>query len=738
MQRKSLIIYSSLIAFMLIVISIMLFYIMRPTAFSLSSSELYYQHYGWGKWQYQKDLENKQPITQITLQNPSEYSGVAVEFNSLINLSKAYENEKVIIWIKLNKPQKGILFGLSDFVLNKKTNTYTMSSSMINLKNYPNLEQLDWQKAEIPLRDFPPSGEFWAAGITKTYPMDWAHIFAYRFQISGPENSFSIKSIEITNKKLVSTYQFSDLLPNFQKLKNTIKINQLGYFPNASKTAYCSNQAKYFSLINFHTKQEVYKNKLILKKAKDSASGDKIFELNFSSYNTPGKYQLKINNQLSAPFLIHKDSLPLKKMFYQVLNFYYAQRCGTETKATDGTGHQLCHENDAYAGDELIDTTGGWHDAGDFSKQIVYGSIAVTQLLDTYAKFPPKNPLSKKLISEICYELDWFLTMQLDSGGVYHRLMTPQFANAYYAKWIKPNKDTQERFLYDISTLSTASFAGSLAYASRLIKTTDTKRAKKYLAAAELAWKFLEANPQPIFDNFTQDKEDQNKRTWAAIELYLATKQPKYQKYFLKNWKAENELPIPSWEKPLSSGLLHYANLYPNQDLSIKIFKSLKKSAENIVAQSKVNGYPNALYDWEYYWGSNSVVLNKNYLLFAAYHQFKNNTYLETAKAQLGYILGQNPMATSYVTGIGTSYTHFPWHQNNGANFPLLKGMLVGGPNQYPSGADILLSQLIKQKTPPAKCYVDKAYLKIGSWASNEPQVNLNSALLYTLGELIK
>ena len=209
-----------------------------------------------------------------------------------------------------------------------------------------------------------------------------------------------------------------------------------------------------------------------------------------------------------------------------------------------------------------------------------------------------------------------------------------------------------------------------------------------------------------------------------------------YLNFFQKNWQSEKELAIPSWEKPLTLGLLHYAAKYPKEKITQKITSSLQKSADSYVSQIKINGYPNALFDWEYYWGSNAVVLNKNYLLFAAYKTFKKQAYLETAKSQFDYILGQNPMGVSYITGIGTSFTHFPWHPNNGINFPLLKGLLVGGPNQYKNGADILLTNLINRKTPPAKCYIDKSYLKLGSWSSNEPQINLNSTLLYTISQL--
>jgi len=95
----------------------------------------------------------------------------------------------------------------------------------------------------------------------------------------------------------------------------------------------------------------------------------------------------------------------------------------------------------------------------------------------------------------------------------------------------------------------------------------------------------------------------------------------------------------------------------------------------------------------------------------------------------LDYLLGRNPTGYSYVTGYGAMTPQHPHHRisnGDGVKAPV-PGMLVGGPNPgqedqcsgYPSAL-------------AAKSYVDAAC----SYASNEPAINQNAALILLAGAL--
>jgi endoglucanase len=97
---------------------------------------------------------------------------------------------------------------------------------------------------------------------------------------------------------------------------------------------------------------------------------------------------------------------------------------------------------------------------------------------------------------------------------------------------------------------------------------------------------------------------------------------------------------------------------------------------------------------------------------------------------QLHYILGVNPYATSYVTGLGTTRPMHPHHRPSAADGIVepVPGLLVGGPDQYRD--DAILAGLFTAATPPALCYADVQ----ASYASNEICINWNAPLVFVAG----
>ena len=102
------------------------------------------------------------------------------------------------------------------------------------------------------------------------------------------------------------------------------------------------------------------------------------------------------------------------------------------------------------------------------------------------------------------------------------------------------------------------------------------------------------------------------------------------------------------------------------------------------------------------------------------------NKYEEMAKAQLSYILGNNPSAKCFVTGFGSNSPKNPHHRPSVAKKEAMPGMLVGGPEP------LLLDDVAKKQLkdcPPAKCYLDDT----DSYSTNEITIYWNSPLVFLI-----
>ena len=131
-----------------------------------------------------------------------------------------------------------------------------------------------------------------------------------------------------------------------------------------------------------------------------------------------------------------------------------------------------------------------------------------------------------------------------------------------------------------------------------------------------------------------------------------------------------------------------------------------------------------------YFWGSNSFVIN-NLLVLALAHDFsKQPKYLDGVVTGMGYLLGQNPLGQSYVTGYGKKPLEHPhhrfWSQQANAKYPSAPaGALSGGPN---SSIDDPYAKAAGLKgCAPEKCFVDH----IEAYSVNEITINWNAPLAW-------
>ncbi|MFB3828682.1 MAG: glycoside hydrolase family 9 protein [Bryobacteraceae bacterium] len=140
----------------------------------------------------------------------------------------------------------------------------------------------------------------------------------------------------------------------------------------------------------------------------------------FSDVTRPGMYQVSVGEELSVPFFIRQDVW--RRTLPKAVGYYRQQRCGVEVPNV----HPVCHLDDARRRDtgEHIDTTGGWHDAGDLRKWMsatLLNGIALLRLARNLGeKWDAAGSGLRALHEEVRWGNRYFLKMQDRDGLVWN------------------------------------------------------------------------------------------------------------------------------------------------------------------------------------------------------------------------------------------------------------------------------------------------------------------------------
>jgi endoglucanase len=347
----------------------------------------------------------------------------------------------------------------------------------------------------------------------------------------------------------------SDTEDVIELTKDNIHINQIGYRTADKKQVIVSGKASGFAVINGINGVQVFAGEL-MNGGLDSDSGDELYYGDFTEVRTAGTYYIVV------PGIGQTDSFVIGDKVYNelkagLLKSFYYQRCGMdlEEKFAGVWAHPACHTGKGKIyGDEKIeiDGNGGWHDAGDYGKYVVPGSVAAADLMMTWEFFPESCgdniniPESGNgvpdILDEARVELEWLLKMQdQNTGGVYHKLTSGSFPPLA----MMPQDDLSELLFSPFSAAATGDFAAVTAMASRIYKDFDGKFARACLKASEHAWNWLQnnvssagfTNPRDITTGEYGDDSDLDERIWAAAELYRATGDAVYNEYIKSNYQ---------------------------------------------------------------------------------------------------------------------------------------------------------------------------------------------------------
>jgi len=565
---------------------------------------------------------------------------------------------------------------------------------------------------------------------------------------------------------------FSGLIASAQSKsdggKDKIRLNQIGFYPNAPKVAVVLTNKKGSFTLQSADKKVVYKGQL-KKSGQPDFAGQYTWIADFSAFSKPGKYVLNVPGLgTSYPFSISRNVH--QEIADATIKAFYFMRASTPIlekyagKWHRAMGHPdtkvLVHASAVSEGrpeGSLVSSPRGWYDAGDYNKYIVNSGITTYTLLSLYEDFPEYMKTVKlnipesgngvpDLLNETLWNLRWMLTMQ-DSvdGGVYHKL-----TNAAFDKMEMPDKATEPRYLIQKSTAATLDFAAVMAQSARVFRQYEVQLpnfADSCREAALKAWEWAQTHPHIIYnkyvlnDNFKPkittgdygDGEVRDEFIWAASELFVTLKDIKYVHKI--NVIPDIKMPLPSWSQVR---VLGYYTIARNSEriagTGYKNIAEIKKRivnyANGLIKDADKTAYKAVMYKKKanFIWGSNSVAANQGIALIQAYKITGDKKYLKYALDNLDYILGRNGTGYSFVTGYGSKTPMHPHHRPSVADGIVdpIPGLLSGGANPGDEDHIPLPSSI------PDQAYIDNDQ----AYAANEVAINWNAPMAYLLNAL--
>ena len=524
----------------------------------------------------------------------------------------------------------------------------------------------------------------------------------------------------------------------------SLKTNQVGYRQTVlgtedfiNKYAYVSywlidldpfeltTNQRAFSLIEADSGDIMFDGELSLRLAYDSGTDDaygsnyalaNVYEADFSEATVEDGYYYIFWSGVgrSWPFYIG-DSVydsPFKLVFHEL----YQQRCGTALleEYTDWP-HEKCHDQNvlrttvdintasdpftalpAHTTGEEVYAIGGYHDAGDYDKNINHLAV-VDSLVDLYETNPDKFksdelglPESGNGIPDILDEALWaievYTVLQEDDGGVSGGIETTGYPgyddmpeDDPYTVWYAYASDPKSSYI----------FAGAAAKLSRVLAAIDSDKAKEFLEYAESAFNWADEAQLDV----TYDCSD--KGSYAAAELLKTTGESKYdiayQEYSV--FKDGLDYYPADWDTVDTHPLWAYATA----DAADPTYKNASAAliiswASRLLVYAEETGYRRFKQHYcPISFGSGSTPA-QSHLLFAAYELTGNEDFYKWLSYISDITLGANEEGISYVTGSGPHSVYYPLHTPSladGIDAPV-PGIVVYGPARYTSDSGIL------------------------------------------------
>ncbi|WP_298482867.1 glycoside hydrolase family 9 protein [uncultured Ruminococcus sp.] len=466
--------------------------------------------------------------------------------------------------------------------------------------------------------------------------------------------------------------------------------------------------------------------------------------------------------------------------------YFYYQRQGIDLKPeyAGEFARENLHPNDISVkkwsdrnnpGAETYDVSGGWYDAGDYGKYVSPAAATVEDLLLAYELFPdafadmdleipetdPDNSRyvdAPGILSEIKWELDMLLKMEHSSkdGSFY--------AAANYRDGVIYLEDT----LYQTSTyqsddsetdlrshLATAGAAAVFAHAYIVYKDIPayTEFAEECLATALRAWDWVTDSSNAMHMSisaanrtYTFTQEELNRDMfWAAGALYRAltlsgVDASAFENYLIENCNAAENTNCFNSSMSLSYnhagesflGFFHY--LYGNNQANEEIAKVFSKFSTWRANMLRNNTWGTTFPEWGCWWGSNKQVAQNamtlllGSIILEGQDLLPENT-VTAAENAFHYLLGENPISFSYVSGNGENCVENIYSGIYSNDARLDPYQIPAG--YFTEGSDYYDNRHLSKFN--GKCYLDSD----GEYTTNENTIYGNAAMILLTAAII-
>jgi endoglucanase len=557
-----------------------------------------------------------------------------------------------------------------------------------------------------------------------------------------------------------------------------VRVNQVGYLPHGPKNATIVTDATEALAWALHAGDgTVVATGTTTPRGVDAASGQNVHTVDFAGVTAAGTgYTLVADSETSHPFDIAPDVY--QRLRGDALQFFYIQRSGI---AIDGelvgeqyarpAGHVGVAPNTGDTDvpcqpgvcDYRLDVRGGWYDAGDHGKYVVNGGIATYQLLSSYERtkyavtagggaglgdstlrVPERGNGVPDVLDEARWELEFLMRMQVPAG---EELAGMAHHKIHDRNWtgipMQPEDDPELRELHPPSTAATLNLAATTAQCARLYANYDAAFAAQCLASARRAWAAAQAHPDVYASGSDgngggaySDDDVSDEFYWAAAQLYLTTGEAAFRDALEASPHHTGDVFTTTgfnWPATAALGRLDLATIpngLPATDRE-RLRESVVDAAGDYLStlEDEAYGLPMPGHRNNYFWGSNSNILNNIVVLATAYDLTGDTTFRDGALQGTDYLLGRNALNHSYVTGWGerspqNQHSRIFAHQADASLPNPPAGSLAGGANAF---LDDPFASGLLTGCAPQFCYVDD----IASYSTNEVAINWNSALAW-------
>ena len=573
--------------------------------------------------------------------------------------------------------------------------------------------------------------------------------------------------------KLILTVLLSIILfqTNGQQSTAWIRINQLGYAPDGTKTAVLAAKTAAktttFELIEANTHKTVL-SAPIGKSFGNYGPFTDTRRLDFSAYKKEGRYFIKAGATTSPTFTITATAYENAADF--CLRYMRQQRSGFNPFLKDS-----CHTHDGYTlyapvpDSTHIDVVGGWHDASDYLQYSTTTANAVFHLLAAWRDFPTvfgdkqqANGLDganqiPDVLDEAKWGLDWLLKMnprpdwlfnQLGDDRDHRGMRIPKEDTNYYGRGLERpvyfcNGLPQQRGKFTNHSTGVAStagkFAADFALGGRLLTPFDSSYASTLSQHAASVFQLGIDKPgvaqtasvlSPYIyaeDNWTDDME------LAAASLAKADKAWGYaQQEKITPWLGQDTANHYQWYPFINLGHYELAKILKDHRRD-SLIAWYREGIERVWNKAKTNAFYRAI---PFIWCSNNLTVSFAIQCYWYRRLTHDTRYRQLEQACFDWLFGCNPWGTSMVYGLPadgdtpsdphSAFTHLK-------NYPI-DGALVDGP-VYTNIYDHLIGIRLSHDDPYKDFQSSLAVYHddYGDYSTNEPTMDGTASLIYLL-----